>query len=224
MHLFTADELAVMLLSIRVVTVGVLIGLPFAVGFAWILARSNWRGKWILDMVISLPLVMPPVVTGYALLIVLGRGSLAGAFLGKLGIDFVFTWGAAALAAGLVALPLMARTIEVAFASVDVKLEKTARTLGASPSRVFRTITIPLAAKGILAGTALGFARGLGEFGATIVVAGNIPGRTQTLPLAIFTQLQTGDDLGAIRLIALSFILALVALIIHRSLSVRRHV
>jgi len=212
-----------MFLSIRVVSVGVLIGLPLAVTAGWILAKSRWRGKWILDIVISLPLVMPPVVTGYAVLIVLGRGSPLGAFLDRLGVQFVFTWGAAALAAGLVAFPLMARTIEVAFTSVDIKLEKAAKTLGISPLGVFRTITMPLAFRGILAGTVLGFARGLGEFGATVVVAGNIPDRTQTLPLAIFTQLQIGDDIGAIRLITLSFVLALIALIIHRYLTFRRH-
>ena len=210
-----------MALSLQVASVGTIVGLPLALGIAWALAKSAWPGKSVLDTLVSFPLVLPPVVTGYALLLLLGRGGPLGGLLERLGVDVVFTWGAAALAAGLVALPLMVRTIEVALAGVDSRLEGAARSLGAGPWRVFATVTVPLAARGIAAGAVLGFARGLGEFGATIVVAGNIPGRTQTLPLAIFTDLQVGNDAGAVRLIALSLALALAALLVHHRL-VRR--
>ena len=210
-----------MALSLQVASVGTVVGLPVALGIAWALAKSAWPGKSVLDTLVSFPLVLPPVVTGYALLLLLGRGGPLGGLLDRLGVDVVFTWGAAALAAGLVALPLMVRTIEVALAGVDSRLEGVARSLGAGPWRVFATVTVPLAARGIAAGVVLGFARGLGEFGATIVVAGNIPGRTQTLPLAIFTDLQVGNDAGAVRLIVLSLALALVALLVHHRL-VRR--
>ena len=210
-----------MALSLQVASVGTVVGLPVALGIAWVLAKSAWPGKSVLDTLVSFPLVLPPVVTGYALLLLLGRGGPLGGVLEGLGVDVVFTWGAAALAAGLVALPLMVRTIEVALAGVDSRLEGAARSLGAGPWRVFATVTVPLAARGIAAGVVLGFARGLGEFGATIVVAGNIPGRTQTLPLAIFTDLQVGDDASAVRLIVLSLALALGALLVHHRL-VRR--
>ena len=210
-----------MALSLQVASVGTAVGLPVALGIAWVLAKSAWPGKSVLDTLVSFPLVLPPVVTGYALLLLLGRGGPLGGVLEALGVDVVFTWGAAALAAGLVALPLMVRTIEVALAGVDSRLEGAARSLGAGPWRVFATVTVPLAARGIAAGVVLGFARGLGEFGATIVVAGNIPGRTQTLPLAIFTDLQVGDDAAAVRLIVLSLALALGALLVHHRL-VRR--
>ena len=210
-----------MALSLQVASVGTAVGLPVALGIAWVLAKSAWPGKSVLDTLVSFPLVLPPVVTGYALLLLLGRGGPLGGVFEALGVDVVFTWGAAALAAGLVALPLMVRTIEVALAGVDSRLEGAARSLGAGPWRVFATVTVPLAARGIAAGVVLGFARGLGEFGATIVVAGNIPGRTQTLPLAIFTDFQVGDDAGAVRLIVLSVVLALGALLVHHRL-VRR--
>ena len=210
-----------MALSLQVASVGTAVGLPLALGIAWVLAKSRWPGKSVLDTLVSFPLVLPPVVTGYALLLLLGRGGPLGGLLERLDVDVVFTWGAAALAAGLVALPLMVRTVEVALAGVDSRLEGAARSLGAGPWRVFATVTVPLAARGIAAGVVLGFARGLGEFGATIVVAGNIPGRTQTLPLAIFTDLQVGDDAGAVRLIVLSLVLALGALLVHHRL-VRR--
>ena len=210
-----------MALSLQVASVGTAVGLPVALGIAWVLAKSAWPGKSVLDTLVSFPLVLPPVVTGYALLLLLGRGGPLGGLLERLEVDVVFTWGAAALAAGLVALPLMVRTIEVALAGVDSRLEGAARSLGAGPWRVFATVTVPLAARGIAAGVVLGFARGLGEFGATIVVAGNIPGRTQTLPLAIFTDLQVGDDAGAVRLIVLSLALALGALLVHHRLVCR---
>ena len=217
----TLDEFQILLLSLKVAAVGTAIGLLPALGISWALARTSFRGKVILDTLVSFPLVLPPVVTGYALLLLFGRTGPLGSPLHRLGIDLVFTWGAAALAAGLVALPLMVRAMEVAISGVDPRLERAARSLGASAWKTFLSVTIPLASRGILAGILLGFARGLGEFGATVVVAGNIPGRTQTLPLAIFTDLQVGDDAGAVRFIAFSLGLAIVALVLHRRL-VRR--
>ena len=203
--------------------VGTLIGLPVALVVGWLLAKSSIRGKVLLDTLFTFPLVLPPVVTGYFLLILLGRNGPIGQLLHNLfGVDVVFTWVAAALAAGLVSLPLMVRAIEVAMANVDPRLEFASRTLGAGPLRTFFGVTAPLARRGILAAVLLGFARGLGEFGATIVVAGNIPGRTQTVPLALFNRIETGDDAAAVRLIAVSLILAFGALILHHRLVHRR--
>ena len=220
--MLSSAELEIVLLSLRVALVGTLIGLPIALGMGWLLAKSSIRGKAIIDTLVSFPLVLPPVVTGYFLLIVLGRNGPLGAPLHDvLGVDVVFTWVAAALAAGLVSLPLMVRTIEVAMAGVDPRLEKAARTLGAGPLKTFLTITVPLSQRGIAAAVLLGFARGLGEFGATIVVAGNIPGVTQTVPLAIFNRVETGDDAAAVRLITVSLILAFGSLLLHHRL-VRR--
>ena len=204
------------MLSVRVALVGTLLGLPIGLAAAWALAKTSMRGKVVLDTLVSFPLVLPPVVTGYALLLFLGRnGPLAG-LQRSLDVELLFTWFAAAMAAGLVALPLMVRSMEVAMAGVDPRLETAARTLGASRWQVFTGVTVPLAFRGIAAGTLLAFARGLGEFGATIVVAGNIPGSTQTLPLAIYTNLQTGNDDAAVRFIAFSLALALAALLAHR--------
>ena len=176
----------------------------------------------MLDTLVSFPLVLPPVVTGYALLLLIGRdGPVGRALNGLFGVDVVFTWVAASLAAGIVALPLMVRAIEVAMAGVDPRLELAARSLGAGPIRTFSSVTVPLARRGILAAALLGFARGLGEFGATIVVAGNIPGKTQTMPLFIYNKVQIGDDTAALRLIAASMVLALVALSVHQYLARR---
>ena len=202
---------------------GTLIGLPVALLVGWLLAKSSIPGKTLLDTVVTFPLVLPPVVTGYFLLILLGRNGPIGQLLHNLfGVDVVFTWVAAALAAGLVSLPLMVRAIEVAMANVDPRLEFASRTLGAGPLRTFLSVTVPLARRGILAAVLLGFARGLGEFGATIVVAGNIPGRTQTVPLALFNRIETGDDAAAIRLIAVSLVLAFGSLLLHHRLVQRR--
>ena len=219
----SSAEWEVVALSLRVAVVGTLIGLPVALVVGWLLAKSSIRGKVLLDTLFTFPLVLPPVVTGYFLLILLGRNGPIGQLLHNLfGVDVVFTWVAAALAAGLVSLPLMVRAIEVAMANVDPRLEFASRTLGAGPLRTFFGVTVPLARRGILAAVLLGFARGLGEFGATIVVAGNIPGRTQTVPLALFNRIETGDDAAALRLIAVSLILAFGALILHHRLVHRR--
>ena len=220
--MLSSNEFQIIGLSLQIAALGTLIGLPFALWIGWLLAKSSMRGKPILDTLVSFPLVLPPVVTGYFLLLLMGRDGPIGSVLHDLfGIDVVFTWVAAALAAGLVSMPLMVRAIEVAMAGVDPRLESAARSLGAGPLKTFFSITVPLAYRGILAAALLAFARGLGEFGATIVVAGNIPGRTQTVPLYIFNRLQVGDDGAAVRLIAASLVLALVSLSVHHHL-VRR--
>ena len=212
----TSEEFDVLLLSLRVALVGTAIGLPLGLLIAWVLAKSSIRGKVLLDTLVSFPLVLPPVVTGYALLLLLGRNGPFGGLQDDLGIEIMFTWFAAALAAGVVSLPLMVRSMEVAMAGVDHRFELVARSLGAGRLKVFVTVTAPLAFRGILAGVILGFARGMGEFGATIIVAGNIPGHTQTLPLAIFTNLQVGKDDAAMRFIIFSLVVALAALLAHR--------
>ncbi len=221
--MLSSSELQALRLSLQAASLGVLLGFPVALGVAWILVKTEMRGKLALEILVSFPLALPPVITGYALLLLLSREGIIGRFLNwAFGIDLLFTWIAAALAAGLVSLPLMVRAIEVALAGVDPRLEKAARSLGAGPVRTLFSVTFPLAYRGMAAAALLGFARGLGEFGATIVVAGNIPGLTQTLPLAIFTDLQAGDDHAALRLVAISVILAAISLTIHHVLIHKR--
>ena len=217
--MLSSAELQALRLSLQAASLGVLLGFPVALGIAWALVKTEMRGKLALEILVSFPLALPPVITGYALLLLLSREGVLGRFLNwSLGVDVLFTWVAAALAAGLVSLPLMVRAMEVALAAVDPRLEKAARSLGAGPIRSLFSVTLPLAYRGMAAAVLLGFARGLGEFGATIVVAGNIPGVTQTLPLAIFTDLQAGDDRAALRLVAISVVLAAVTLSIHHVL------
>ena len=221
--MLSSGELQALRLSLQVASLGTLLGLPLSLLIAWVLVKSSIRGKVILETLVSFPLVLPPVITGYLLLLLLSREGIIGRFLhSAFGIEVVFTWVAAAIAAGIVSLPLMVRAMEVAIAGVDPRLEQAARSLGAGPLRTLATVTIPLAYRGMLAAVLLGFARGLGEFGATIVVAGNIPGQTQTIPLAIFTGLQAGDDAAAIRLVVMSLVLALISLSIHHFLLHRR--
>ncbi len=220
--MLSSSEFQVIALSLQVAALGTVIGLPVALWLGWLLAKSSLPGKAVLDTLVSFPLVLPPVVTGYFLLLLLGPSGPVGRLLDSLfGIDVVFTWVAAAIAAGLVSLPLMVRTIEVAMAGVDPRLELASRSLGAGPVKTFFSVTMPLAYRGILAAALLAFARGLGEFGATVVVAGNIPGRTQTMPLFIFNRLQVGDDSAAIRLIVASMVLAFLALAVHQRLARR---
>ena len=205
--------------SLQVATLATAINVPFAMFIGWLLIKRNFRGKFILDILVSLPMAVPPVAIGFLLLLLFGRNGPVGSILyNLLGIEIVFTLIAAALAAAIVSFPLMTRTIMVAFGEVDERMELSARTLGASPWKVAFTITIPLAYKGILAGILIGFVRSISEFGATIVVAGNIPGYTQTLPTAIYTSVQTGDHNVAVRLVFLSISLAVVALLAHNYL------
>jgi molybdate transport system permease protein len=182
-----ADWMAVWL-SLQVATCAVLGMLPFAVGLGYMLARWPYRGRWVLETVVNLPLVLPPVVTGWLLLVLLSPRGGVGKWLDAIGVRVVFTWQAAALAAGVVSLPLMTRAARLGFESIDPRLEQAARGLGAGRWRTFFAISLPLARGGVVAGAALGFARALGEFGATIMVAGDIPGETRTLPLAIFSR------------------------------------
>ncbi|MGO8766930.1 MAG: molybdate ABC transporter permease subunit [Limisphaerales bacterium] len=189
-----------------------LVILPFGLGLAWALARGNWPGKSLVETFVTLPLVMPPVATGLILLEIFGRrGAIGGFFHDKLNLDIIFTWRAVLLALSVMSMPLLVRSARVAFEEVNPRLEQIARTLGAGGWRVFFTITVPLAARGIIGGMLLAFARALGEFGATIMVAGNIPGKTQTISLAIFQNVDTGDDANAFHLLGVSVALAFIA-------------
>ena len=207
-------EWAAVELSLRVATVATLVATPLGIGVAWLLARRDFWGKALLDALIYLPLVLPPVVTGYLLLLTFGRRGLVGAWLADhLGIVFAFRWTGAALACGVMSFPLLVRPIRLSIEAVDRRLEQAAGTLGAAPWKVFATITLPLALPGVLAGMVLGFAKAIGEFGATITFVSNIPGETQTLPTAIYTLLQVpGGDTGALRLTLVAVAISVVAL------------
>lgn len=207
-------EIEALLLSIKVATWAVACSLPFAVAAAWLLARYRFPGKSLIDGIIHLPLVLPPVVVGYLLLVAFGRQGLVGSWLYDLfGITLVFSWRGAAVAAGVMAFPLTVRAIRLAFESRDQSLEAAARTLGAGPWDTFFTVTLPLAAPGVVTGIVLGYARCLGEFGATITFASNVPGATRTLPLAIYSVLQTpSGEVQALRLALVSIAVAIVAL------------
>jgi molybdate transport system permease protein len=211
----TPEEIVAIKLSLRVATVAVAASLPLAVLVAYILSRGDFRGKILLDGFVHLPLVLPPVVTGYALLILFGRRGPLGAFLEQtFGIVLSFRWTGAALAAAVMGFPLMVRAIRLGFDAIDRRSEEAAATLGASPLWVFATVTLPLASTGIVAGVVLAFAKALGEFGATITFVSNIPGETQTIPAAIYTYTQTPDgDAGALRLSLVAVAISLAALI-----------
>jgi molybdate transport system permease protein len=186
--------------------------LPAGVLLAWLLARRSFRGRAIVETLVSLPLVMPPVATGLILLMLLSRRGALGGILERLGIDIVFTWKAVVIAMAIMGLPLLVRTARAGFEQVNARYERVAATLGASPARIFLTISLPLAWPSVLAGAVLGFARALGEFGATIIVAGSIPGETRTLAVAIYASAETGQDAQAIRLVLVSAAIACVAL------------
>jgi molybdate transport system permease protein len=207
-------ETTALLLSLKVAFWSVAASLPFAVALAWVLSRLSFPGKSLLDAVVHLPLVLPPVVVGYFLLLALGRRGPVGAFLEEyLGITFIFRWTGAALACAVMGLPLLVRAVRQSLDAVDRNLEAAAATLGASPPWVFASVTLPLILPGILTGMLLSFARSLGEFGATITFVSNIPGETQTLPLAIYAFTQVpGGDAQALRLCILSVLLSLAAL------------
>lgn len=209
-------EIALLELTLRVAILATLINLPIAIIVAWLVVRRKVWGSLFIDIAVSLPLAVPPVVVGFLLLLLLGKEGLVGKIVDRvLGTDIVFTWVAAVLASAIVSFPLIARATMVAMGAVDERYEMSARTLGAGSVRVFLTITVPLAYRGVLAGVLLGFVRALSEFGATITVAGNIPGKTQTLPLAIYSSVQIRDDEMAINLAIISVVLAVLTLIIH---------
>lgn len=217
-----AAEWAAVTLSIKVALWATLISLPFAIGVAWLLARRDFFGKQFLNGLVHLPLILPPVVTGYLLLITFGTRSPLGSFLADWGIQFAFRWSGAALAAGIMAFPLMVRAIRLSIEAIDPKLEQAASTLGAAKHRVFLTISLPLMLPGIIAGAVLAFAKAMGEFGATITFVSNIPGQTQTLPSAIYTFLQVpGGESSAAKLVIISICIAMGALIASEILSRR---
>jgi molybdate transport system permease protein len=216
----TPAELQVLGLSVKVALASALASLPLALALAFVLARLDFPGKVLLDGVVHLPLVLPPVVIGYLLLVALGRTAPVGAFLADhFGIVFAFRWTGAALASALMGLPLAVRAMRQAVESVDRRLEDAAATLGAPPAAVFASVTLPLVMPGVLNGMLLSFARSLGEFGATITFVSNIPGETQTLPLAIYSLTQTpGGDAQAMRLCVLAILLSLGALMVSEIL------
>jgi molybdate transport system permease protein len=220
---FSPDEWEAIRLSLRVATIGTLASLPAGALTAYALARWRFPGKILFDGFVHLPLVLPPVVTGYLLLILFGRRGPIGAFLDStFGIVFSFRWTGAALAAAVMGFPLLVRAIRLSFEATDRRLEDAARTLGANAPLVFLTVTLPLALPGILAGLVLAFAKALGEFGATITFVSNIPGETRTLPTAIYTYTQVpGGDANAARLVAVAIVLSLAALVVSEFLSRR---
>jgi len=208
----TLEEWQIVWFTAWVSALSTLVILPFGLAVAWLLARRDWFGKSIVETAIALPLVMPPVATGLILLKLLGRRGAIGGFLhDALDFDIVFTWRGVLVALGVMSFPLLVLSARAAFQQVNQRYEQIARTLGAGGSRVFMTITLPLAFRGIAAGVLLAFARALGEFGATIMVAGNIPGRTSTLSLSIFQSVQLGQDAHAYRLLGISVALAFAA-------------
>jgi len=211
----TPEEWTAVQLSLRIALVATLVTLPFGIAVAWLLARKNFWGKALLDGLVHLPLVLPPVVTGYLLLIWFGRKGPIGAFLDDyFGIVFSFRWTGAALACGVMAFPLLVRAIRLSFEAIDRRLEDAASTLGANGFWVFLTVALPLALPGVIAGMVLSFAKALGEFGATITFVSNIPGETQTISAAIYMLTQVpGGDAAALRLVVVAIAIALVALI-----------
>ena len=221
--LFGPSEWAAIFLSLRVAFLATLVVLPLAVAIAYLLARKDFFGRHLLNGMVHLPLVLPPVVTGYLLLVVFGRHGVVGGFLDRIfGISFAFHWTGAALAAGIMAFPLMVRAIRLGIEAVDPGLEQAAATLGASRWRIFATVTLPLIVPGVLAGAILGFAKALGEFGATITFVAAIPGQTQTIPSAIYGLLQVpGSEPAVLRLVLVSVVLSMGALLVSEWLARR---
>jgi molybdate transport system permease protein len=221
--LLSSLEVDIVLLSLKVAFWSVLVSLPVALAIAYLLARRDFPGKSLVDACVHLPLVLPPVVVGYFLLVLLGRSGPVGAWLEQwFGIVVAFNWRGAAIACAVMGFPLMVRAMRLSIEAIDPKLEAAAATLGAGRAGIFSVITLPLALPGIVTGVLLAFARSLGEFGATITFVSNIPGETQTLPLAIYALTQVpGGDAAALRLCAISIVLSLAALIVSESL-VRR--
>jgi molybdate transport system permease protein len=225
----TPDEWTAVQLSLRIAVWATIVSLPFGVAVAYVLARKEFWGKALLDGVVHLPLVLPPVVTGYLLLITFGRRGPVGAFLADwFGIVFSFRWTGAALACGVMAFPLLVRAVRLSIEAIDRRLEEAAATLGANRALAFLTVTLPLALPGIIAGMVLAFAKALGEFGATITFVSNIPGQTQTISAAIYTYTQVpGGDASALRLVVIAVAISLVALVVSewfaRRAGVRLH-
>jgi molybdate transport system permease protein len=208
--IFSLETWQITFFSLAVGLASTILILPFGVALAWLFARKEWPCKSVVETIVLLPLVMPPVSTGLILLKIFGRRSPVGEWLNDRGIEIVFNWKGVLIAMAIMSFPLLVRSARTAFSEVNPRLEQIAATLGASHSRVFFAITVPLAFKGIVAGALLAFSRALGEFGATILLAGNIPGQTQTLSLAIFSLVQTGKDTEAYVLLAITVALAFI--------------
>jgi molybdate transport system permease protein len=221
--MLTPDELTALRLSAKVAVCATVLCLPLGVAVSWLLARRRFPGKVVLDVIVQLPMVLPPVVPGYLLLVALGtQGIIGGWLLERFGITLAFTWKGAVLASAVMAFPLMVQPVRLAFGMIDRRLEQAATTLGATPWRAFFTVTLPLAVPGIIAGAVLCFSRSLGEFGATMAFVGNIPGETRTLPLAIYTYMHVpGGEAPAQRLVWLSVGIAFVALLVAHWISRR---
>ncbi|SMF94260.1 molybdate transport system permease protein [Methylomagnum ishizawai] len=215
MSTLTPEELSALWLSLKVSLCAVLAILPPGIGLGWLLARRRFPGKALIEAALQLPMVLPPVVTGYVLLLLFGRRGWLGPWLkDTFGLSVAFSWKGAAIAAAVMSFPLMVRSVRLSMSLIEPRLEQAASTLGAGPAGVFLTVTLPLALPGILTGAILGFARSLGEFGATITFVGNIEGETRTLPLALYTYTQTPDGDGpALRLVLISVATAFAALI-----------
>lgn len=221
--MLSPQEWEALALSARVATCSALLCLPLGIALAWVLEHKAFRGKFLLDVLVQLPMVLPPVVPGYLLLLLLGtQGPVGGWLEREFGLVLAFTWKGAVIASAVMAFPLMVQPIRIAFRMIDARIEKAAATLGARPWSVFWTVSLPLAAPGVLAGALLCFSRSLGEFGATMAFVGNIPGETRTLPLAIysFTHMRDGEP-AALRLTVLSLLLATVALLVCHALARR---
>ncbi|QLB18634.1 molybdate ABC transporter permease subunit [Mannheimia granulomatis] len=224
MFSFTPQELNAIFLSLKIAAIAVMLALPLAIWVAWILSRKQFWGKSLLNGIVHLPLVLPPVVIGYLLLISMAKRGVIGQYLWEwFHFSFSFSWKGAVLASMVMAFPLMVRSIRLALDAVDPKLEQAARTLGAGPLKVFFTLNLPLSFSGIVAGSVLGFARSLGEFGATITFVSNIPNQTQTIPAALFTFIETPDgELAAARLCMVAIIISLIALFCSEWLAERQ--
>jgi molybdate transport system permease protein len=212
--MLTLAEWQAVRLTLLVATVAVIVSLPLAVTVAWFLAKRNFPGKFLVETIVNLPLVLPPVVTGYLLLVIFGRQGMIGMFLERAGIRFIFDWKGAALASAVVAFPLFVRPIRLSFTAIDDRLVQAARTLGAGPFDAFWSILLPLARPGILSGGLLAFARSMGEFGATIMIAGSIPGETRTMSLMIYAELDAPGGMSeSVRLVTASVVIAAAALL-----------
>jgi molybdate transport system permease protein len=218
----TAEAWQVVFFTIKTSALSTLLLLPFGIAIAWLMARRDWPGKAILETAVMLPLFVPPVATGLILLMLFGRNGPLGAALNHAGVEIVFTWRAVVIACAVMSFPLLVRTAQSAFEEVNARFEDIARTLGASEWRVFRTISLPLALRGVIAGAVLAFARAMGEFGATAVVAGMIPRKTMTISLSIYQHIQLGQDAAALPLLLVSIAIVFVTVLCGQIISMRK--
>jgi molybdate transport system permease protein len=220
----TAEAWQIVFFTIEVSALSTLLILPIGIAVAWVIARRNWPGKAVVETVVMLPLFVPPVATGLLLLILFGRRGPLGSMLQRgLGLEIVFTWRAVVLACAVMSFPLLVRTAQSAFQEVNTRFEDIARTLGASEWRVFGTISLPLAMRGVVAGAVLAFARAMGEFGATAVVAGMIPRKTMTISLSIYQNIQLGRDSAALPLLFVSIAIVFITVLCGQTISTRKH-